>query len=632
MYTKILWNDVESIINDSDYEKAIENESYINDLIKQEIQYLVDSGIELISQGVDYAIFKGFINPEFKVFSTNIIHECDEKGNTTNNKDKNSLENSNEITKLKTKIILNYFREKLITTVKIKEDKNLIIFNCPICTDKNNGKMYIYINSFHVGTHSKTDCTDEKHQKLFKKIKVDLKKLWDNSKEKKISCFCNHADYYKKVIKDRFPSIIKTKNGLFYKYDENEKYYKELVENDRIDELTKLIQDSMFNDDGCLLSTSQLKEAKTYIKHTHNFPVRDFEKCYLYNCKNGVLNLINGELSPHSKDYFFNYRSNIEYNPKADTTKLYNFINAVMTDSNPIELLSKVLGHIHYQGEKLQKGFILKGTNRGRNGKGTMAKLIVAVIGQQRTVTMGVEQFEDSNFSEYCLLNKALYIDDDYKKEYINTKLIGLFNRMISRAATQFNPKGQAFIETNYTTVPILQCNKIPKLKAGDDGGFYDRWIQINFGNSFADCMNEFLGSQLLENKDVMSSLLNLLVNGYRLLLDRKSKNTSDNFFKEDEKNEDWKTVNNPIVQFVNDCCVLGSNYKISSRDLYLYYKCDWNLGGSKLSETKFITMIKDKYHLESKVFRINKKQVRCLLGIACDEIINDEVTSNELI
>jgi phage/plasmid-associated DNA primase len=133
-----------------------------------------------------------------------------------------------------------------------------------------------------------------------------------------------------------------------------------------------------------------------------------------------------------------------------------------------------------------------------------------------------------------------------------------------------------------------------------------------------------FLREQLLNDKDTMSSLLNLLIQGYQLLLKRKSERTIKNFFKDDENNDDWKKQNNPIMQFVDECCVLGSNYKCSSTDLYLYYRNSWNLGGSKVSQVKFVGILKEEYGIENKLMRDGNRRGMFLKGITCDEIIDN--------
>lgn len=76
--------------------------------------------------------------------------------------------------------------------------------------------------------------------------------------------------------------------------------------------------------------------------------------------------------------------------------------------------------------------------------------------------------------------------------------------------------------------------------------------------------------------------------------------------------------INNPISEFIDSCCKIDNNSMISSRGLYNYYKNEWNLGGNKMSEKKFISMVKESYELETKIKRKNGKQLRCIIGIKC--------------
>lgn len=449
-----------------------------------------------------------------------------------------------------------------------------------------------------------------------------MKKIWDESKEKKQLVYNYNSEYLDVIIKKYLPKIIKQKDtGMLFMYDEAKKCYVEIMDDGIKNDYTRMIQENMFNDDNNLLSLKQIAEVKEYVKHTYNFPIKNFESCHLYNCVNGVLNMVTGELKPHSSDYLFNYCSDIEYNKDAKSNKLETFVKSVITEDEPMSLLGKIIAHIHFQGDKLQKGFLFYGTQAGRNGKGTLFKLINAIIGKQRTVTIRAELLEESSFSSYELKDKALFNVDDYKKDYLGSKLLGLLNSLISQAPDTVHQKNKPAINIQHSATPIIQCNKIPKVKADDDGGFYKRWVIVNFKNEFGDKMNEFLGTYLLNDADVMSSLLNLLIDGYRKLLFRKENNIIGNFFKADEIShiEEWQRENNSALQFIHDCCEINSMYSCSTRELYLMYRDEWNLGGSKLSETKFIKGVKDKYKLETIRKTIKSEKLSIITGIRCN-------------
>ncbi|RPI07203.1 MAG: hypothetical protein EHM64_00175, partial [Ignavibacteriae bacterium] len=343
---------------------------------------------------------------------------------------------------------------------------------------------------------------------------------------------------------------------------------------------------------------------------------------------------------PHSTNYFFTYINTYAYNPHADPTKCNDFINAVITEAEPVTLVQRILGHIHYQGKKLEKGLIFKGTKAGRNGKGTMVKLLRYTIGENRTVTHSLNRFNETSFSGYELKDRVLYIDDDYKADYISAKTVGFLNSLITGVEDVVHQKNMPAIRIKHSAIPLLQCNKMPKLKAEDDGGFYLRWVVVNFGNEFGnvDKMDEFLSDKLLEDEDVMSTMLNHLIEGYKQLIHRKENDIRGNFFKEDDGEcmNTWKKENNSVLQFVDEVCELNNNYSVSSRELYKYYRDEWNLNGSKLSEAKFVTMLKDELNLTSKRKKVNGKLITTLYGIKSvdDEtpnILELEIIKSEL-
>jgi group I intron endonuclease len=77
----------------------------------------------------------------------------------------------------------------------------------------------------------------------------------------------------------------------------------------------------------------------------------------------------------------------------------------------------------------------------------------------------------------------------------------------------------------------------------------------------------------------------------------------------------DQNKANNSAIQFVEECCEINNNSIFSSRALYNYYS-DWCFGGHKMSEKKFISIIKESYDLKSSRKRIDNKQLTYILGL----------------
>lgn len=640
MSYKLIEYDIDQYIIDNDeVEDILENKTaaeeadYIDTLITEEKNYLQSRQIEVIEIQKENIIIKNDnINDTFfQQIPIRKITTCDQFGNILDSRYNNYLEIDDKIQNARAKIIIEYFKKHNMKIGMYKPDRGLISCSCPIC-NKDNDKAFIYINSFFIGTHSKSDCTDEKHKKGYKKIQKDLNDLWKNSKDRKKLIYTGDLDHINEVVTVNFPKIIKKNNTLFM-YDASLRHYIEIIDNSEVSQLDDLIYKNFFNEGNSLLGINQLKDIKNYIKKSFPFEIRNsFESSMLINCKNGVLDINTMELKDHSDKYFFNYISGIKYNPSVDDTRLKQFIGNVITDENPIELFKRILGHIHFDGAKLQKGFIFFGTKHGRNGKGTLVKLIEKVIGSHRTVSMNLNMFKESSFAAYQLKDKALYIEDDYKADYIDAKTIGLLNRIVSGAPDTVHQKNKPAMEITHTAVPIIQCNKTPKLKAEDDGGFYLRWVVVNFKNEYGNKMDEFLSVRLMEDENVLSSLLNYMIDGVKQIIDRKNNGTIGNFFKVDEEShiKDWKKENNSVLQFVDECCEINNVYECSVRDLYYYYRDEWNVGGSKMSEKKFSTIITDELDVEKNRKSIKGKKVMMFKGLKCtDEACNNDSNIN---
>jgi P4 family phage/plasmid primase-like protien len=614
--------------NDTINEKMLCHDFNLSDIDQMDIIFdeIVKKELELLN--IAYKVKNNYqividstLKKSFKTTYLNYnFYDCDPDGVLINSELHHLKEKDLNIKNTKEKIIVSYLKSKGVNDIEIKEKGIKFSCNHPNHPPKNNKKCWIWNNSFKIISHSHSDCCDEQHKKTWDKWTKEMKKQWNDSKEKSKLVFNMSEDYLRNIVKTYFPKIIKQKGTcMLFKWN-GISHYEEMKDNGLDSELEKLIYKYFKKENDEILTIKEMRDVKQFILRSDLFPEKTFESSYLYNCSNGVLNIETRELKPHNSKYFFNYCANIEYNVNADTTDLYNYINTVVTEENPIELIEKILAHIHYQGKKLEKGFLFYGTKDGRNGKGTLVDLITLVIGEQRSITIRPELLDESSFSTYNLKDKALFIIDDYKKDYLGSKLLGLLNTLISGKHDQVHQKGKDIIDIKYTAIPIIQCNKVPKIKADDDGGFYQRWIVVNFKKEFGNCMNEFLGEQLLENKNVTSSMLNLLINGYHKFLERKKSNTIGSYFKKDEIShiKEWKKENNSALQFIDDCCELNNMYCCSTRELYLMYSKEWNIGGAKMSEVKFIKSIKEEFKLKTERRQIKSVQLTIIIGLKC--------------
>lgn len=198
-------------------------------------------------------------------------------------------------------------------------------------------------------------------------------------------------------------------------------------------------------------------------------------------CKNGVINLVTGELEPPNKSDIntiyipFNYDLDPVYSPRID-----QFMKDV-TAADPLKLqfLYQVAGYCLLKKNLFEKFFIMKG--EGGTGKSTFANLLHRLVGGDRNCShVSLADF-DKDYYLATTLSKLLNIDDDVVdgktlentgrfKSIVSGNIISV--RQIYKPVISFAP---------YVTV-IFNCNKLPRLM-DKTSGLYRRMVLIELNN-----------------------------------------------------------------------------------------------------------------------------------------------------
>lgn len=167
-YYKIIFDDIEQIIDDGDYDKVLDDDNYFYTILENEKKYLLDQGIPIIQNGSNF-IVSNSNNLQFKYIRSHNITQCDEKGKITIAQDTSKYKN-------KIKIIIDYLKSMGVQLYRAYPDKNYIIFACPIC-NKSEMKCCISIKSLNIKTFSNTDCNNKDHWEQWEKWKFDIEGL-----------------------------------------------------------------------------------------------------------------------------------------------------------------------------------------------------------------------------------------------------------------------------------------------------------------------------------------------------------------------------------------------------------------------------------------------------------------------
>ena len=93
------------------------------------------------------------------------------------------------------------------------------------------------------------------------------------------------------------------------------------------------------------------------------------------------INLENGQLIERTKDHYFSFEIDVNYNPEGETTEADNFFNSIMcNDKDIVKYLKKVIGSFLVSQTEAQSIYIFWGN--GSNGKSACMNLISKVLGK----------------------------------------------------------------------------------------------------------------------------------------------------------------------------------------------------------------------------------------------------------
>ncbi len=131
----------------------------------------------------------------------------------------------------------------------------------------------------------------------------------------------------------------------------------------------------------------------------------------LIPAKNGVVNSVTRELSPHSPDYRLTWQLPYVYDPQADCKPIKDWLLETMEGNQSyVELIRSYLYSVIHSRTDQHTFFQLSGPPRA--GKGALTRLATAVVGERNTHITKLEKLE-SRFETASLMDKKLVLITD---------------------------------------------------------------------------------------------------------------------------------------------------------------------------------------------------------------------------
>jgi P4 family phage/plasmid primase-like protien len=206
-------------------------------------------------------------------------------------------------------------------------------------------------------------------------------------------------------------------------------------------------------------------------------PLRDY-----VNVANGMVDWATGTLVDHSPKFGSTVQLPGDYEPDADCPAVLRFLTEVLpADCVESGFIWELIGYAMYSGNPLHIAVLLWG--RGRNGKGTLIRLLKALIGASNCSAVGLHELTQNRFRAATLYGKLANLAGDLPARWVaNTEM---FKAITGDDTIQGEHKfGHPFDFTPWA-LPVYSANK-PFGSADSSEGWWSRWLVIPFPRTFA--------------------------------------------------------------------------------------------------------------------------------------------------
>ncbi len=325
-----------------------------------------------------------------------------------------------------------------------------------------------------------------------------------------------------------------------------------------------------------------------------------FNNQNVVNVRNGLLDLETLELEPHTPDYLSTAQINVAYNKDAKAPRIQKFLREV-AQSGDIALIEEIVGWLLWPDYNVHKALMLIGC--GRNGKGTLLRLITAFLGKKSISNVTLQDLVADRFAKADLYGKLANIGGDLPSKDLSDT--AAFRNLTGGDDNRAQEKYRSAFSFRNKAKMMFSANVLPR-SPDDTYAFYSRWILLEFLKVFDP--QKGTGDPDLDSKlqtpEELSGLLNIALAGLQRLRANGWK------FSYDKTVEDveimYKRNANPVYAFLLDECEPGEATDYIEKTLFYNRFKDYAQahGIRPLSSKKFSELLIDQTEVPVTTFR----------------------------
>lgn len=248
-------------------------------------------------------------------------------------------------------------------------------------------------------------------------------------------------------------------------------------------------------------------------RYCHPDELNDLGSPFLVNCKSGMLDIMTGELRPHSRKHRSTVQIPVAWNPKAECPEFLKWLEQMKPEQDERDQIQEMFGYCLVPEFSYHVFFFLFGP--GGTGKSTLVDLLLGLIGEENSLALQLEELGNP-FTRSQLVGKQIYLCGELTRK--SFQHIGLIKQIAAgepvyvdvknKAGFSFRPKGR-FVMTSNVVAHTPDTST----------GFERRFLQINFMNAIArEDMDFGLPKRLMQE---LPGIFRWAAEGFRRLYER---------------------------------------------------------------------------------------------------------------
>lgn len=341
--------------------------------------------------------------------------------------------------------------------------------------------------------------------------------------------------------------------------------------------------------------TNATAYARHKVGHIDCEPVEGF-----MNYSNGMLDWRTGELLPHAAHYGSTVQFPVAWEPDATCPIFEEFLTQIL-EPDYIPLVWEMLGYLMYSGNPLQKAFLFHGA--GANGKGTLMRVITALLGLENISAVDLDDLNDSRFASSELFGMIANLAGDIDSTF--QERTARFKKLTGGDVISAEKKHRDHFRFTCWAVPIFSANRIPG-SADTSHGYLRRWVIMHFHRQFSETeADRNLDTKLAAE---LPGIAAKAVQSLRVLMARGNFQVTG---KAAQAAEEFAETIDQVRQWIKECTLPTPGHSANAGQCYAAYKAwaDRN-GNGRLKAQEFYA------RLEAAGYRRRKSGTHLIDGL----------------